>query len=50
VRLFAVERIRSLTRTDHPYQMPLGFDVEALPVIEWVKIAKKRCSYEFHPP
>src|SRR2546425_2292430 len=29
VRLFAVERIRSLTLTDHPYQMPLGFDVEA---------------------
>ncbi len=29
VRLFAVERIRSLTLTDHPYQLPLGFDVEA---------------------
>ena len=29
VRLFAVDRIRSLTITDHPYQMPLGFDVEA---------------------
>jgi predicted DNA-binding transcriptional regulator YafY len=28
VRLFAVERIRSITITDHPYQMPLGFDVE----------------------
>ncbi len=28
VRLFAVERMRSLTLTDHPYQMPLGFDVE----------------------
>jgi predicted DNA-binding transcriptional regulator YafY len=28
-RLFAVERIRSLTLTDHPYQMPLGFDVDA---------------------
>lgn len=27
VRTFAVERIRSLTLTDHPYQMPLGFDV-----------------------
>ncbi|MFQ5802010.1 MAG: helix-turn-helix transcriptional regulator [Candidatus Methylomirabilales bacterium] len=26
VRLFAVERVRSLTLTDHPYQMPLGFD------------------------
>jgi predicted DNA-binding transcriptional regulator YafY len=28
VRLFAVERVRSITLTDHPYQMPLGFDVE----------------------
>jgi predicted DNA-binding transcriptional regulator YafY len=28
VRLFAVERIRSISVTDHPYQMPLGFDVE----------------------
>jgi predicted DNA-binding transcriptional regulator YafY len=26
--LFAVERIRSITLTDHPYQMPLGFNVE----------------------
>lgn len=29
VRLFAVERIRSLTLTDHPYQMQLSFDVDA---------------------
>jgi predicted DNA-binding transcriptional regulator YafY len=29
IRLFAVERIRSLTITDHPYQMPLNFDLEA---------------------
>ncbi len=29
VRLFAVERIRSLAITDHPYQMPLNFDLEA---------------------
>lgn len=29
VRMFAVDRIRSLTMTDHPYQMPLGFDIEA---------------------
>ncbi len=29
VRLFAVERIRSLSLTDHPYQMPLGFDADA---------------------
>jgi len=28
VRLFAVERIRSITLTDHPYQMTLGFNVE----------------------
>ncbi len=26
---FAVERIRSLTPTDHPYQLPLGFDLDA---------------------
>jgi predicted DNA-binding transcriptional regulator YafY len=29
VRMFAVERIRSLTITDHAYQLPLDFDVEA---------------------
>ena len=28
VRLFAVERIRSMALTDHPYQMPLGFNVQ----------------------
>jgi len=28
VRLFAVERVRSLALTDHPYQMPLGFNVQ----------------------
>jgi predicted DNA-binding transcriptional regulator YafY len=28
VRLFAVERIRSITLTDHPYQMSLGFNVQ----------------------
>ena len=27
VRMFGVERIRSMTLTDHPYQMPLGFNV-----------------------
>ena len=29
VRMFAVDRIRSLTVTNHPCQIPLGFDVEA---------------------
>lgn len=29
VRMFAIERIRSVTLTDHPYQMPLGFDLDA---------------------
>jgi len=29
VRMFAVERIKSLTRTDNPYQMPLRFDIDA---------------------
>ena len=28
VRMFAVERIRSIFLTDHPYQMTLGFDIE----------------------
>ena len=27
-RMFAVERIRSISLTDHPYQMPLEFNVE----------------------
>jgi len=27
-RMFAVERMRSVTLTDHPYQMPLSFDLE----------------------
>lgn len=34
VLLFAVERIRTLALTDHPYQMPLGFDIQ-----EYVKDA-----------
>ncbi len=29
IRLFAVERIRSCTLTDHAYQLPLHFDFEA---------------------
>jgi len=28
-RMFAVERMRAVTLTDHPYQMPLGFNLEA---------------------
>jgi predicted DNA-binding transcriptional regulator YafY len=28
VLLFAVERIRSIALTDHPYQLPLGFNVQ----------------------
>lgn len=28
-RMFAVERIKSITLTDHPYQMPLHFDLDA---------------------
>lgn len=28
-RMFAVERMRSVTLTDHPYQMPLSFDLDA---------------------
>jgi predicted DNA-binding transcriptional regulator YafY len=28
-RMFAVERIKSVAPTDHPYQMPLHFDLEA---------------------
>ena len=28
-RMFAVERIKSVTSTDHPYQMPLHFDLDA---------------------
>ena len=28
-RMFAVERMQAVTHTDHPYQIPLGFDLEA---------------------
>lgn len=28
-RMFAVERIKSVALTDHPYQLPLGFDLDA---------------------
>jgi predicted DNA-binding transcriptional regulator YafY len=30
VRMFAVERIRSISLTDHPYQMPLDFKVKVV--------------------
>jgi predicted DNA-binding transcriptional regulator YafY len=26
--MFAVERMRAVTLTDHPYQLPLGFDLD----------------------
>jgi len=29
VRLIAIERVRSISLTEHPYQLPLGFDIEA---------------------
>jgi predicted DNA-binding transcriptional regulator YafY len=28
VRTFAVERVRTLTTTDHPYQLPFSFDID----------------------
>lgn len=46
VRMFAVERIRSLTPTDHPYQMPLHFDVEAYAQDALVVMRGKRIEVE----
>lgn len=46
VRLFAIERIRSLTLTDHPYQMPLGFDVESYVQDALVVMRGKRIDVE----
>ncbi len=46
VRLFAVERIRSLTVTDHPYQMPLHFDVDAYVEDALVIMRGKRIEVE----
>jgi predicted DNA-binding transcriptional regulator YafY len=46
VRLFAVERIRSLTLTDHPYQMPLHFDVDAYVEDALVVMRGKRIEVE----
>ncbi|MBI4401243.1 MAG: transcriptional regulator [Nitrospirae bacterium] len=46
VRMFAVERIRSLTLTDHPYQMPLHFDVNAYVEDALVVMRGKRIDVE----
>ena len=46
VRLFAVERIKSLTLTDHPYQMPLHFDVDAYVEDALVVMRGKRIEVE----
>ncbi len=46
VRMFAVERIRSLTPTDHPYQMPLHFDVDAYVEDALVVMRGKRIAVE----
>jgi len=46
VRMFAVERIRSLTPTDHPYQMPLHFDVDAYVQDALVVMRGKRIEVE----
>ncbi len=46
VRLFAVDRIRSLTITDHPYQMPLGFDVDTYVQDALVVMRGKRIAIE----
>lgn len=46
VRMFAVERIRSLTLTDHPYQLPLHFDVDAYVQDALVVMRGKRIEVE----
>jgi predicted DNA-binding transcriptional regulator YafY len=46
VRMFAVERIKSLTPTDHPYQMPLHFDVDAYVEDALVVMRGKRIEVE----
>jgi predicted DNA-binding transcriptional regulator YafY len=46
VRMFAVERIRSLTTTDHPYQMPLHFDIDAYVQDALVVMRGKRTEVE----
>lgn len=46
VRMFAVERIKSLIPTDHPYQMPLHFDVDAYVEDALVIMRGKRITVE----
>ena len=46
VRMFAVERIKSLTPTDHPYQMPLHFDADAYVEDALVIMRGKRITVE----
>lgn len=46
VRMFAIERIRSLTPTDHPYQMPLHFDIDAYVEDALVVMRGKRVTVE----
>lgn len=46
VRMFAVERIRSLTPTEHPYQMPLHFDPDAYVQDALVVMRGKRIEIE----
>lgn len=42
VRLFAVDRIRSLTVTDHPYQMPLRWETKVSEELEVLKSVAQR--------
>jgi predicted DNA-binding transcriptional regulator YafY len=44
--MFAVERIRSLTLTDHPYQMPLHFNVDEYVEDALVVMRGKRIQVE----
>lgn len=44
--MFAVERIKSLTPTDHPYQMPLHFDIDAYVEDALVVMRGKRITVE----
>ncbi|HSA86110.1 MAG TPA: WYL domain-containing protein [Nitrospira sp.] len=46
VQMFAVERIKSLTPTDHPYQMPLHFDIDAYVEDALVVMRGKRITIE----